>query len=530
MIASVQPQADLIAAMLDPGFYPDRPERVELRETHSSWVFLAGELAYKVKKPVVFPFLDYGTPERRLEMCREEVRLNRRLAPDYYLGVEAIVARDGGYALAPVDDPEAVEYTVRMRRVPEQRTMERLVEVGELAPDDVDAVGRRLASFHHGADPAPPPSRGVAPFRASVRENVKTLRDVGPATIPGPRLRAMAEFSNAFLTARDDELRRRAKEGRIRDCHGDLRAEHVIVTDPVAIYDCIEFNPDFRFIDVGLDLSFLVMDLSRLGAEPLADRLVASYREAGGDPGDDALLSFFAAYRAWVRAKLSCIRAGQLSEGPEHDAAQGDARALMALGHRFAWRARRPLVVVVCGVAASGKTRLARELAEISGLPHLSSDVIRKELAGLAPTERAAPEHYTGRFNRRTYAKLESRTVQALKQARGAIVDATFIRRSSRAALREVLGGVAPVFFVECQAPVEVLRERADRRERGPGQASDADWAIVERQLKRFEPLDEIPPASRLATPTDRPIGETIADLERRLNATALLRSPAPPA
>jgi aminoglycoside phosphotransferase family enzyme/predicted kinase len=512
---------ELVAAMLDPAFYPHRPESVELRETHASWVFLAGPLAYKVKKPVVLPFLDYGTPERRHLMCVEEVRLNRRLAPRYYLGVEAILRRDGRYSLGPEGDPGAVEHTIRMRRVPEERTLASLIERRALRPPELDAVGGRLADFHGDAPTAPPARSSPASLQRPLIENVETLEEIGPPALSRERIRAMRHFTEAFLAAREEQFVARAREGRVREGHGDLRAEHVIVADGIDVYDCVEFAPALRYIDVAADLAFLVMDLARLGSMRLADRLTASYRAAGGEPGDDSLLSFYAAYRAWVRSTVACVLARERGAiGPERFVHEGEASEQLDLGHRFAWRARLPLVVAICGVAASGKSELARRLELLSGLRHLSSDVTRKRLAGVAPTERAAPEHYSAEFSRHTYEELGRLTSDEVRRSGGAIVDATFRRRRDRLAFVSGLGSIpSPVFFVRCTAPQTVLRRRAQARARQTTAVSDASPEIVERQLGEFEPLHEVPEHLRAEIRTDRATEVVAVDLEAGIDA-----------
>ena len=513
--------------MLDPGFYPHRPEHVELRETHASWVFLAGELAFKVKKPVVLPFLDYGTVAQRREMCREEVRLNRRLAPTYYLGVDSILDGPEGMRLVQRDDSEAVEYVVRMRRVPEERTLESLATTGGLTPAGVDVVARRIAEFHLAAEEAQPEARELSRLLEPLEQNVETLREVGPPALESHRLLAAERFTAAVVAARREQIAGRAAAGWVRECHGDLRAEHVIVDGEVEIYDCIEFNPSLRLIDVAVDLAFLVMDLARLERPDLASRLIASYREAGGDPGDDALLYFYASYRAWVRAKVACLRAGELSDrDAERDREQRQGRALLSLGHRLAWGARMPVLIVICGVAASGKTALGSRLAGVSGLRHLSSDVTRKRLAGLAPAQPAAPEHYTKEFTRRTYETLGGVARTEVEQRGGAIVDATFGSADSRRAFAAGLETArAPVLFAECRAPRSVLLERAAARAAAGASVSDADATIVERQLSEFEPLDEVASEDRATINTDQPIAQQVVEAEdlanRRLASSA---------
>jgi uncharacterized protein len=513
---------ELVAAMLLPSFYPDQPPSVELRETHTSWVFLAGGLAYKVKKPVVFPFLDYGTAERRREMCREEVRLNRRLAPEIYLRVVGIAERGDHYAITSEDDPGAVEYAVEMRRVDEARSLAALAVRGELGPSDVRRVASTLARFHTEAPIAPSGARNVDSLVATLEENLTTLREAGAQVVGDPRLVAAERFTWSFLERRRSELEARARSGLVRDGHGDLRAEHVIAParGPVYVYDCVEFDPALRRIDVGADFAFLVMDLARLDAEDLAFALTSDYREAGGDPGDERLVSFFASYRAWVRAKVAFLRARELAEGDSRrDLQEAEARGLLRLGHRFAWRARGPLVLVVCGVAGSGKTTLAGKLAELSGWPHISSDLTRKRLAGVGATERGASELYSPALTARTYEELGRSARASLESGRGAIVDATFHRRDERAAFVRGLGEApTPQLFVECQAPPEVLLVRAGRRAAEPERVSDADAAIVERQLAERDPLGDVPPEARAELLTEASPDELAAEVERLID------------
>lgn len=508
---------ELIEQMLDPAFYAHAPESVELRETHTSWVFLADDLAYKMKKPVVFPFLDYGTAERRREMCREEVRLNRRLAPRIYLEVIGIAEREGHYSPTAEDDPEAVEYAVKMRRVEEERSIAALVARGDLGPQQVTAVAKRLARFHAEASIADAEWNRTEVLIETLEENLTTLKEAGAAILDRHRLEAAEAFTRCFLRARRGELEMRCRSGMVRDGHGDLRAEHLVLPedDEPYIYDCIEFNPGLRHIDVAADLAFLVMDLARLGAEDAAIKLVDDYRAAGGDPGDDVLLAFLASYRAWVRAKVACIRAAELDAGAERRWQEVSARELLALGHRFAWRARRPLIVVIAGASGTGKTALAGQLAELSGWAHISSDVMRKRLAGLGPTERAEQRHYSREMTLRTYAAMGEAAGRELDHQGGAIVDATFHRHSEQAAFRRGVDGPVPrLVLIECTAPVDVLRARLRNRAADPQRVSDADLDVLAQQLAEQEPITELPARARRKLGTNRSLDELLVQVE----------------
>jgi aminoglycoside phosphotransferase family enzyme/predicted kinase len=508
-------QPELVSAMLEPRFYPYRPASVELRETNTSWVFLAGELAYKVKKPVSFAFLDYGTVERRHEMCREEIRLNRRLAPHIYLGVVGI-AQPGRYRLTGEDDPAAVEYAIEMRRVREERSLEALIRDDLLQLGDVNPVARRLATFHVDAAVAPRRFRQTRVLVESVEENLRTLEEAGEGILAAGRLAAARRFTQAFMAANQERIEARARGGLVRECHGDLRAEHVIVEadGEVYVYDCVEFNPELRHIDPGSDLSFLIMDLTRLGADDAASRLLAEYRRCGGDPGDDSLVSFFASFRAWVRAKVACLTARGSQDTSERAPSESRARELLMLGHRFAWRARDPVVLSICGVAGSGKTTLADALGAASGWPRVSSDLTRKQLAGVPSTERARSWHYSGEFTARTYREMGESVERLLERGNGVIVDATFHRREERDAFRAGLGESSAPVFVECRAPAETLAARVRTRESEPDHVSDADPTIVERQLAAMEPLEEIPAGQRIQLTIDVPVQDLLGEVE----------------
>ncbi len=505
---------DVRAALQRPDFYPGRLDEVVVRETHISWVFLAGDRAYKLKKPVVMPFLDYGTPHRRRDMCREEVRLNRRLAPDIYLGVRSVAAVDGELVLSDDDDPEAVDYVVEMRRYDEDATMAAKLARGELKRAEVITAAQLLARFHAQAPRVRASGVPALAVERRMTENFHELLAIVEQRAEVERVLELERFAHDFAVAHAHTLDVRARRGRLRDGHGDVRAEHVLLDGEPQIVDCLEFDPALRALDVADELAFLVMDLTARGGGPLADVLVDAYRAAGGDPGEDWLIAFYAAYRALVQAKVALVRAAQHPSGSAahgHDSAV--ARDMLGLAERYAWRARRPLVVVVCGVPASGKSQLAHALAEASGLPHLSSDVTRKRLAGLKPAERAPDHVYTPDFNRLTYAALGRRSAGEAAEQGGAIVDATFRHRADRDAFGQSFAHAAPLLFVECRVPAHVQVRWAAQRDRRPMRVSDASLAVASRERASWEPLDEVPAEAHVILRSDRPAEGLVADL-----------------
>lgn len=493
-------------ALLDVDAYPHRVDNVELRETHISWVFLAGDKAYKVKKPVRFPFLDYGTPARRHEACRAEVELNRRFSATTYRGVVALVKRPhGGLAIAPEHVADAVDYAVVMGRYDESATLAAHLRRGALGTADMVAVGAAVAGFHAAAPVKP--STGLEPV---VDETLETLADAGA---PEDRLAPLARFCRAALAAFRAELAARAEAGRVRDGHGDLRAEHILLGERVQAVDGLEFDPELRIADVGYDLAFLVMDIARAD-DDLARALVRAYRAADGDPGPDPLLHFFCVVRALVRAKVDLLRAAQL-EGAAAQQRVARASELLGLAERFAWRTRLPRLVCVTGLAASGKSTIAEALAAVAGRQVLSSDRVRKLRAGVDPYEHAPPSAYADAESRAVYEELARRAEAAIRRDGGVIVDATFRRRSDVDAFLATSPAASEAGWLVCEAPLEVRLERAAARA-GRGSISDAGPAIVASEDHRRPVEPPAPPLARLDT--TRPVADLLDTLAAELD------------
>jgi uncharacterized protein len=504
---------DLLDALASPAMYPDSPP-VSVRETHASWVFLAGERAYKVKKPLALGFLDYSTLSLRHDACREEVRVNRELAPDIYLGVRAILGDGQGFRFAEDGTPDAIEYAVEMVRFDEADTLAGLIGAGVLTHGCLAAVARRIAEFHRAARVVE--DWGADRVLAAWRRNIDELRQVDHPD--DWDLDAAGSFGEAFIDSHDDELHRRALSRLARVGHGDLRCEHVLCFPTVRIVDRIEFDPALPRMDVACDLAFLAMDLEAQGQSWAARELVAVYSAGGIDVGSAELRSFYAAHWALVRAKVTAI-AAETHEGEERQSRMVDAQVLWELGERLCWRARGPLAVVVCGPAASGKSTLAAELSRRSGLEVVSSDALRKAAAGLARTERGEPNLYSEHSTRATYELLGREADSIVRHDGGVIVDATCRARADRARVLDRLSrDDLSLLVVRCEAPIEVSLERATRRLSDAGRLSDATPEIAAEQFHTFEPLDELAPGMILEVDTERPLHTQVAQVTRAMD------------
>ncbi|MEZ6188447.1 MAG: AAA family ATPase [Planctomycetota bacterium] len=488
----------LIAAFQDPGTYPHPvPEGVELVQTHISRVFLAGDWVYKLKKPVDLGFLDYSTLEQRRACCEAEVELNRRLAPRVYERV-ARITREADGSLALDGAGETVDYAVVMRRLPAERTFKARVAAGALTVAEVEALAELLADFHARAarDPRIAAFGEFATVAGNCRENFTQLEPFRGSTIHPEVHRRLAAATEARLEALQSSIEARVRRGAPCDCHGDLRLEHVYALDDgLVVVDCIEFNERFRYGDPLADLAFPVMELERALRPDLAHALTERYFARAGEDGRE-LLEHYLAYRAVVRGKVRSFKAAQ-DEVPqaERRAARDRARGhfLYALS-LLAPPGEGPLLLLVGGLPASGKSTLARGLAE-RGFRWIRADAVRKELAGLAPEDSAAAEFEGGLYTRahteRTYATCLERAQDALFAGERVLVDASFSRAADRARFAAAAAELGvPCRVLVCEASPETTRARLAARVQ-TGDASDADWAIYQRMAAAFEPVTE---------------------------------------
>jgi aminoglycoside phosphotransferase family enzyme/predicted kinase len=518
MSSKTRAQDAVIQALENPGFYPYRPQAVEHVQTHISHVFLAGPYVYKLKKAVRFPFLDFSTPELRQRFCSEEVRLNRRLCPAVYLDVLPITrGADGQLQLG--GKGEVIEHVVWMRRLPAERMLVHLLATGGVQNELIDALAVAIATFHAEAPTSPEIAAHADPgaLRARWEEEARSTAPFAGRLLAAEDHEVLADFGPRFIRTHETLLHARQQAGRIREGHGDLHAEHVCFLAaptpaggdlpplPAGIYvfDCIEFSEAFRCNDVASEIAFLAMDLDCLEHPELGRRLVATYVEAAADPMVAVLLPFYACYRAGVRGKVEGLKSGE----PEVDAADREvatqrARQHFALATRYAWQVGGPAVIACCGLAGTGKTTLASELATTTGFLLVGSDAIRKRDVAAEPPS-VAPYGaglYGVAAREAVYEKICAEASAALIAGQGVIADATFIRAADRRRLAAVAENHrCPIIFVECTADETVVRARLEARMHAPS-LSDARWETYQSQRERREPFTPGEPHVRIDT------------------------------
>lgn len=524
----------IVAALLRPQAYPHPAERVELIQTHISYVLLAGDYAYKVKKPVDFGFLNFTTLARRRYYCRQEVLLNSRLCPQIYLGVVPITAVEGGYRIG--GRGRAVEYAVQMRRLPQERMMDRLLATGELTASMVEALAQVVAAFHARSASGPAIARYGSPQAIAYNweENFQQTEPFVGTTLSRWQGQYLRAYVRAFLARQRPLLHQRVREGRVRDCHGDLRTAAVCYSDGICVFDCIEFNRRFRYSDVASEVAFLAMDLDLHGRPDLAQRFVERYVQAAGDAQIWDLIGFYKCYRAYVRGKVEGFRLQQPEVGAAEKAeALATARRCFQLACQYAAQGQPPLLLVTCGLVATGKSALAQALAGEMGLAVISSDQVRKELAGLSPQQHRYEPFgrgiYSPRFTQRTYKAMGERARALLAQGRSLVLDATFARRWQREAAQRLAEQCGALFLcLECVAAPKVVRQRLAERQEDPTSLSDARWETYQAQRAIFEPLQELDDWRHVVVDTGRPLAQCLADARAAL--AARLSPPSPEA
>ncbi|HEX4052239.1 MAG TPA: AAA family ATPase [Steroidobacteraceae bacterium] len=473
-----------IAERLEAASFPHPVERLELRETAISWLVLTGAYVYKIKKPLHLDYLDASTLERRHFLCGEELRLNRRFAPALYLEVVPISESQGRLAIG-VAGP-AVEYAVRMRQFAQSDELAQCLGDGAVTSEEMARFGTQLGEWHETAATAPDPSYGsVALVSSQVLRNFSSSKESGPAS--EPQLARLEAWSREQLNALRSLIEKRRRDGRVRECHGDLHAANLVRWEDAWLpFDCLEFEPRLRWIDVVSDVAFLFMDLlSRQRAE-LAFAFLSAWLERTGDYDALPLLRFYAVYRALVRAKVDALR-------DEQQRRQQRIATAGALAHDSS-----AALLLMHGVSASGKSWLSTRLIPALTAVRVRSDLERRRLYGSGAHSVAADDV--------TYRRLYDCAQSALASGLRIIVDATFLQAARQRPFLQLSRATGcPLLMIDCQAPTEVLEARISARSREAHDPSEADLAVLRRQLAQAEPLEPQPDGSLIQAETTSP-------------------------
>ncbi len=506
---------ELVKALLKPEAYPEATGKIELMQTQMSFVFLAKEFVYKVKKAVDLGYLDYTSLEKRRFFCQKEVELNRRLCPEAYLGVVPITNDRGTIRIG--GRGETIEYAVKMRRLPQKAMMDVLLANDGVSTEMITGVAQKLAAFHKEAETNAEISAfgEIKAITRNTDENFDQTEKYIGRTISKDSYRHIKNYTNSFVEKNAPLFNKRIKEGRIRDCHGDLHAAHICFSDSICIYDCIEFNDRFRYCDVASEMAFLAMDLDHYGRADLSRSLINAYVAESGDKDLLELLGFYKGYRAYVRGKVESFKLDDpyISKG-EKEKTLEIAASYFDLAR--AYTRAKPVLFITVGLVGTGKSTLAKALAGRLGLAVISSDITRKQLGGVPLNEHRFEGFdggiYSAELSRKTYDKLFFGAGDILSDGGSVVLDASFIKAEERLKAKRLAEETGADFFIiECTLDEANIKKRLARRLK-QGSVSDGRWEIYRPQKKAFDPV-EAAPQKHAIIDTSKPIEENIRQI-----------------
>jgi uncharacterized protein len=480
---------EIVRALLLPDAYPQPVSRVEFLQTGISLIFLTDDFAYKVKKPVKYDFLDFSTVEKRRHYCEREVVLNRRLCPDVYLGVANVTKEQDTIRID--GQGKVMDYAVKMRRLPQKDMMDVRLGNNDVTPDMVRSISQILANFHNRTMTSPEISANgnLSVIDKNTDENFTETAKYIEKTISKKFYENIKKYTEAIINNSASLFEKRVSDGYIRDCHGDLHASNICISDNIYIYDCIEFNDRFRYSDVASEVAFLAMDLDHYGRADLSSTFVDEYVKESHDADLRKLLDFYKCYRAYVRGKIKSFEIDDTLISPvEKRRAKNEAQSYFDLA--MSYTKPGPWLLITVGLTGTGKSTTAHALASRLGLTVISSDLVRKNITGVAPTEHRYVSFnnniYSPDITRQTYDALFARAKDILKENGKVIIDASFIRQSQRIIAKSLAEEMNARFFVlEFSLDEENLRKRLLERE-SQGTVSDGRWEIYLAQQKEF--------------------------------------------
>jgi uncharacterized protein len=526
---------EFIQRMLQPEFYLHPVQiPIQLIQTHISYVLLTGDYAYKVKKNTSFGFLDFTTLEKRRHFCQEELRLNWRLCPELYLAVLPIIQDSGHYRFGDAQDNGAadsgcaaiapsqpiIEYAVQMRQFPQETLFSHLFQDSKLTPELIRQLSDLVAAFHAKAESNDDICAygSVTAIGTVDRSNYALSESFIGRSQTQQQYEQTRRFTTQFLTQHADWFVQRQAEGKIRDCHGDLHLNNVcLYQDKIQIFDCIEFNQEFRNIDVIYDVAFMVMDLEFQGRKDLANIFLNRYLEQTGDYKGAALLPVYLSMRAYIRANVNSLA---LNDVAIADADKVDFLQRAQDYYRLAWnytQRSQGRIILMSGLSGSGKSTVARQLAQKLNAIHLRSDAVRKHLADIPLHQRGdrggefGSGIYTPEMTQKTYGALLDLGLLLAQQGWPVILDAKYDRQSLRQMVMEAaISAQIPIKIVQCTAPMEVLRDRLNRR---TNDIADATADLLDSQINDAEPLTDSEKALAITLQTDQPLGPQLEQI-----------------
>ncbi|WP_404416002.1 AAA family ATPase [Marinospirillum sp.] len=512
----------LIQTLKTSAAFPHPAEAIQVRETHISWVLLTGDFAYKIKKPVDFGFLDYSSLDKRKHFLELEMQLNQRLAPELYLEVLPISGTSEAPRIGDASDP--FEYTLKMRQFDDSQLLNALQQRGELKEEHLLQLSDEIAEFHQQlAGHQPPDDLGTAEaIWAPAQQNFEQIRGLLDDEEALKQLKLLEDWSVDTFERLKDTFNQRHADGFVRECHGDLHLGNATLWQgKVVAFDCIEFNPGFRWCDVISDLAFLLMDLEDRGLKQLANITLNHYLEKTGDYESLQLLCFYKVYRALVRAKINLFRLGQPGLDDEDKAAViRQYRSYTDLAESYT-DFNSPYLMITYGVSGSGKSTLTENIVRELGGIRIRSDVERKRLFGLDAQANShsavASGIYTPEASEQTYQRLSDLADQVLRSCHPVTLDATNLKRAQRDRLRDVAENLGlPSLIIALKADEATLRRRITKRQQEGEKVAEADLAVLEQQLASREPLNEDELGCAVTVDTDAPAAsQTLVKLIR---------------
>lgn len=514
---------EVLTFLEQPESYPHQTDNIEHIQTHISHVFIAPPFVYKLKKPVDFGFLDYSTLEKRHKLCEREVTLNRRLCEGIYIGVVPIVRQGDQLVLEPEDDSgEAVEYAVKMRKLPEEYFLHHYIEEDKLKKEHLDRVADTLADFYNDQYPDEKVLKWgeIENIRVNTDENFSQTEEFIDQTIDVSAFKAIRRFTNKYFEEHRELFEKRVEEKRIIDGHGDLHLDHIHITpQKVRIYDCIEFNERFRYGDLAVDLAYLAMDLDFAGRWQEERYFIDQMAEKMDDPDLHRIIDFYKCYRAYVKGKVKSLQSTEEEiSKEERQKAAGLAERYFDLALRYALLGSHPTALLFMGRVGTGKSTLSEHFADKLNIERYSSDIIRKTIAGLSLHERTPKsqrdELYSSEMSRKTYGKLQEEAESNLEQGKSVVLDATFSNKGDRVKLAERLADIGCNYiFVEADASDETITKRLKERDGKAEVVSDARFEDFEKLSNAYSPPDEIDTDHLIRMNTERPLNETLESL-----------------